>query len=236
LDLYAGGIATIFDVDNPTLMAQSIVAVRIYATSMIIMTINVLVGYYLQSTENNFMSALLVSFRCCILFLGSAIILGKLIGMNGVWGAYTLAEVLTFLIFLVMVQAKKIQLLKKGIHADFYLLNQEIEKNIYCYTCTLSKDNFEDFKDYLLRQIQQYSVFEESVLMDMEQYLLQLSKCISNPQKEYIEVEINLKSKKIIIRDNLNHNALQENIQIAIQHGSKSEYGPVLGWNRICLE
>ena len=53
---------------------------------------------------------------------------------------------------------------------------------------------------------------------------------------KFIEIELNIKEKKIIVRDNLNHTELQKDIRDSIKHGSKSEYGPVLGWNRICLE
>ncbi len=229
-------VPTVFGVNEVALLEQSVLAVRTYGTSMIIMTINVVIGYYLQSTENSFMSAVLVSFRCFALFLGSAFVLGKIFGMNGVWGAYTSAEVITFMIFLLMNQIKRMRLRKDGIEADVFLLNKEIEKNTSCFTLCCQNDDFQEYRKVILKQEENYPDISEAVFLDVEQYLLQLEKCKTKEKDKYIEVEINGKEQKVIVRDNLNHSVLQENIQNSIQHGSKVEYGPVLGWNRICVE
>ncbi len=77
------------------------------------MTVNVVIGYYLQSTEQNFMSAVIISLRCFVLFLGATFVLGKVFGMNGIWAAYTAAEVLTLFIIAGMVQAKRAKLKKR---------------------------------------------------------------------------------------------------------------------------
>lgn len=76
----------------------------------------------------------------------------------------------------------------------------------------------------------------DSVKKDTNQYLLELYKCYSGKKGKYIEVEINNADQKVIIRDNLNHLTIQDNIQEIISGTSKAEYGPVLGFNRICIE
>ena len=67
-------------------------------------------------------------------------------------------------------------------------------------------------------------------------YLLQLKNCNSNKKTTYIEVEIIGEERKVIIRDNLIHTDLIETVQKIISQNSQSDYGPVLGWNRLCLK
>lgn len=229
-------VPVIFGIKDAWLLEQSIVAVRIFATSMLIMTINVVLGYYLQSTEHSIMSAILVSLRCFVLFLGCALVLGKMFGMNGVWLAYTMAEVLTFVIFIAMnrIMRKKIQ--KSGTHVNMFLLDKNIENNIYCFTFNCNKDDFKDFKSVVMVYLKESEYINDSVKKDTKQYLLELYKCYSNKKGKYIEVEVNNADQKVIIRDNLNHLTIQNSIQEVISDRSKSEYGLVLGFNRICIK
>lgn len=229
-------VPVIFGIKDAWLLEKSIVAVRIFATSMLIMTINVVLGYYLQSTEHSIMSAILVSLRCFVLFLGCALVLGKMFGMNGVWLAYTMAEVLTFVIFIAMnrIMRKKIQ--KSGTQVNMFLLDKNIENNIYCFTFNCNKDDFEDFKSVVMVHLKESEYINDSVKKDTKQYLLELYKCYSSKKGKYIEVEINNADSKVIIRDNLNHLTIQNSIQEVISDRSKSEYGLVLGFNRICIK
>ena len=235
LELFPQVVPLIFGIEDALLVAQSAVAVRIYSVSMIIMTINVVIGYYLQSSEYSFMSAVLVSLRCCILFLGCAFILGKIFGMNGIWAAYTVAEVLTFGIFCLMNLAKQKSLSKTGIDADFYLLDQKVEKNTQCFTFCSTKDSFAEFSSTVNEAMEQATELNPGVVLDGKAYLGLLQECPQTKQ-QYIEVEINGFEHKVIIRDDLNHETILNNVQTALTNGSKAEYGPVLGKNRICLE
>ena len=58
---------------------------------------------------------------------------------------------------------------------------------------------------------------------------------MDNNKKKYIGVEINKAGNKIIIRDNLNHDKIKENVTVAMKEVAGAEYGPVLGFNRIFL-
>ncbi len=236
LELMPQIIPQIFGINDPSIMEQSVQAVRIYAISMIIMTVNVIIGYYLQSAEYNLMAAILVSLRGCILFLASVFVLGKMFGMNGVWGAYTVAEVLSFVVYIIMNQAKRCKLRKSGTETDWFLLNKATEKETLCYTCNCQRNDLKEFNKEVIDLIEDNSYVSKAVFLDAKEYLLQLEKCDLKKKGAYAEVEINGTDKKVIIRDNLKHDTLQENIRDCIQNGSESEYGPVLGWNRICLK
>ena len=221
-------VPVVFGIREPWLLEKSIIAVRIFATSMLIMTINVVLGYYLQSTEHSVMSAILVSLRCFVLFLASALIFGKILGMNGIWLAYTSAEVLTFIVYIVMNQIMKKRMIKAGTNVNIYLLDKNVEQNIHCFTFKCGTDNFEEYLTMVLADIKETESIRE--------YLTEIYKCYGSSKSKYIEVEVNKASQKIIIRDNLNHMAVQERIQEIVSNRTEFEYGPVLGVNRLCIE
>ena len=182
------------------------------------------------------MSAVLVSLRCFILFLGSAFVLGALFGMNGVWGSYTMAEVLSFFVFVIMDLAKRGQMKKEGIEADVFLLNENVEKSTVCFTCNCEKENFADYQNQVIRKLKEDSAIDANVALDAERYLDGLGKCDNQTAGKYIEVEVNHAEHKVFIRDNLDHKKLETYIEDFEALKSRSEYGPVLGWNRICME
>jgi len=236
LEIFPQVVPLVFGIDEAALIQASAMAVRIYATSMIIMTVNVVIGYYLQSTEHNSMAAVMISLRSFVLFLGATIVLGKMFGMNGVWAAYTVAEVLTFIICLFMIRAKQKKYEKDGIKANIFLLDKVIEESTDCYTYDCEKNEMEAFETEVTEGITKGHKVSEQVILDTKEYLARLAGGTGDKKSKYIEVEVNGREKKIIIRDNLDHTKLKDNIQDSVKHGSKSEYGPVLGWNRICLE
>lgn len=228
-------VPIVFGIDDALLIGKSAVAVRIFATSMIIMTINVVIGYYLQSTEQNLMSMIIISLRCFVLFLGATFILGKCFGMNGVWAAYTAAEVLTFLVIFGMVKVKQKRLKTKGVNADMLLLDKETRDGIACYTFNCGKDDFEEYKEYIANEIGKVLSPDNTLCKDVGVYLEEIAHCVEAVKERLVEVEINKREKKIIIRDNLKHTGFSENWQKRLSEESVKDYGPVLGWNRMCI-
>ena len=224
-----------FGLDDDLLILASAEAVRIYAAAMIMTTVNVVIGYYLQSTEHSSMAAVLISLRCFVIFLAATIILGILFGMNGVWAAYAVAEVLSFVICVCILLVKRRKLTKSGTEVDLLLLETAIEQSIECYTCRCREQDALDFQKTVLARLEQHPELPDHLLKDAQAYLARLSQCITHKKGTYIELELNAAEKKIMIRDNLDHTVLQSDMQASVQHGSKADYGPVLGWNRICL-
>ena len=235
LEIVPQVVPIIFGIDDAVLIEKSATAVRIYATSMIIMTTNVVIGYYLQSTEQNSMAAVMISLRCFVIFLSATLVLGKLFGMNGVWAAYTVSESLTFIICLFMMKAKQRKLRKKGISANMLLLDENVQNSIECYTYDCSKNKYDEYKSDIVSKLKTNKEVSENIIQDVTEYLTVLKNCIKDKNK-YIEVEINSSQHKVIVRDNLNHTEYKNDFEKIAQNTSKSDYGPVLGWNRICLE
>ena len=155
--------------------------------------------------------------------------------MDGVWGSYTMAEVLSFVIFVIMVMTKMRQLKKEGIEADVFLLDQNVEKNTVCFTCNCEKETFADYQNQVINQLKEDSA-DDVMVLDAERYLDGLGKCDVQSAGKYIEVEVNRADHRVFIRDNLDHSRLEEYIEDFDACKSRAEYGPVLGWNRICME
>lgn len=228
-------VPVIFGLDDASLILDAAVAVRIFAVSMIITTVNVVIGYYLQSTEQNFMAAIIISLRCFVLFLGATLILGKLFGMNGVWAAYAAAEILTFIVIAVMVKLKQKKLSKKGRSVNMLLLDIPVESSIGCYTCKCKDDDAEEYIHILKAQAVKNTEIKKEVFDDALAYLNVLLQMYEKKKGKYIEFEINGAEGKIIIRDNLDHSKITDSLKASVKNGSTSDYGPVLGWNRMCI-
>jgi len=231
LEIFPGIIPVIFGIEDAQIVAQSVSAVRIYAASMIITTVNVVLGYYLQSIEHSSLSAIMISLRSFVLFLGATLILGKFLGMNGVWSAYLVAEATSFVICLIMIRAKRNTLRKECSGMNMLLFDGDIENGTKRYIFECKNQNADAYSDYVS------TVAKESGDLNQDfvgQYLEEIGKCISK-KNEFIETEINKIIGKIIIRDNLNHNLNKERISDVTSKGN-CDYGPVLGWNRMCPE
>ena len=219
LELKPELVPIVFGIDGVVMVEKAAVAVRIFATSMIIMTINVVIGYYLQSTEQNLMASVIVSLRCFALFLAATFGLGILFGLNGVWAAYTVSEILTLFIIVCMVKYKQKKLMKSGINSNFMLLDDTVEKGAVSYICNLKKDNYDDYLLAVEKAVQESNMDENSIRTAID-YLCELKSSAEQDKAKYIEVEINSTINKIIIRDNLKR---------------VTEFDTVLGWNRICI-
>lgn len=235
LEIVPQVVPIVFGIDDLTLIAKSAAAVRIYAVCMIIMTVNVVIGYYLQSTEQNGMAAVLISLRCFVLFLAAVLLLGKLFGLNGVWAAYTAAEVLSFVICIFMMKREQKKLLRNRVHANLLLLDEEMAKCAACFTYSYGTSDYAAFRKEVQNYMKQQQI-GETLVRDTGAYLAKLETCSKDKKQTYIEAEVNGREKKVIIRDNLNHTATQKDISDAAGYDSKTEYGPVLGWNRMTLE
>lgn len=216
-------VPMIFGIENQTLKADAALAVRIYSASMIITTVNVVMGYYLQSIEKNLMAAVIVSLRSFVIFMGATLILGSSFGINGIWGAYIVTELICFVIIFIMLLLKKRKMAISGKAVNILLLEERVKDGVETYVFNSKENDYEDFCQVVSNQCGKAAVTE---------YLGLLGRCIDGNSKRYIGVEINKENSQIIIRDNLNHSEIKDEIS-SVTDRETVEYGPVLGWNRI---
>ncbi len=233
LEVFPQAVPVLFGIDDGAIVENAVQAVRIYAVSMTIITVNVVIGYYLQCIEESFMASFLVSLRCFVILLLAIFSLGIAFGMNGIWAAYTVTEVISFAICIFMVKIKQNKLRKKGVFANIYLLDADTEESIECYTYSCGEKTFNEYKNHVLPLVKKNGAVAEQIYENTVEYLSVLEKCVTDKKGKYIEVEINAKEQKIIIRDNLDHKNIKDQIQ---KYVDDSSYSPALGFNRLCLK
>jgi len=236
LELFPQIVPWLFGIEEIGLIEQASLAVRIYTVSMLIMTVNVIIGYYLQSIEMGSMASGLISLRCCILFLASMFVLGSLFGLNGIWAAYFVAEFLTFVVFVIWNFAKRKKLAKEGKDADVFFLDKNVEKSTCSLVFSKSRGDYDHFQNEVKLRMAQDGNFCEPLMEMVSSYLVKLQPVAEEKKKQYIEVEMNSFYHKMIIRDNVNHAAVQDEFGQLCQGGTEAEYSPVLGWNRLYIK
>ncbi len=236
LELFPQIVPLLFGISGGTLLDSSCVAVRIFSTSMIVMTFNVVIGYYLQSTEHSFLASVLVSLRCFVLFMLGVFGLGLLFGLNGVWAAYTAAEVLTLLITVLLLYLCRNSLRRKGIRADVLLLDKDTENSVGSQICDPCKESLPTFTATVRNVLEADPAFSADHVAAAVAYLERLSTCPIDRKSACVEVEWIGSEHKIIIRDTLCHEDAAAPLQEAVPPAQLADYGPVLGINRVCIE
>lgn len=223
LEIWPQMVPVAFGIESPELIAQASVAVRIYAASMIITTVNVVIGYYLQSIEQGALAAVIVSLRSFVLFLSAVLILGWRFGLNGVWAAYLVSEMLTFVICLLIIQRKRATMRSDAISPNMFLLDEKIEAGIECLTFVDGKTGFDSFGSEICRYL------------PAAEYVSCLKEHLSSRKSGCVEMEINHEAGLIYIRDNLHYGeAPLESLRAAV--GAENvNHDAVLGWNRLTV-
>lgn len=237
LELFPKVVPIAFGIDDASLINDAATAVRIFSASMIIMTLNVVMGYYLQATEQNFMATVMVSLRSFVLFLTATIILGKIFGLNGIWAAYAVSEVLSFGILFIMLLSKQAKLSKKGTRVDILLLQNDITESHKSIVFKGNSERFDEYKNAVSEFFSKEKSLGPAICKNAVTFLSALKENLPAGNKEgYITTEIIAKDGTVIIRDNLKHSNIKENIDSILEKSVGAEYSPVLGWNRLCLK
>ena len=135
-----------------------------------------------------------------------------------------------------MLRIKQKKSSKSGTKTNILLIEEETEKGINCFTFSFTQDETDTYIKTVSEKLNLSPEIKEAVSLDALAYLKALSKCSASKKRRYIETEINSAAKKVIIRDNLDHSAIKNEIKTLLSNTSNADYSPVLGWNRICLE
>lgn len=234
LEVFPAIVPHMFGIVEAGVVNQASLAVRIYTTSMFIMTLNVIIGNYLQSIELGPITSVLVSLRCCVLLLVSVFVLGGIFGLDGIWAAYTVAEILTFMVFIALNIIKRKKLSKNNVNADVFFLDKKIEQGAASLVYECNTGEFESFCSEVKVLAEKIGVYSEKMIGTALEYLSRLEDLTRTKKGKYIEVEFNTCDEKIIVSDNLNHDKLKDDF--AKITDESMEYGPVLGLNRICIK
>ena len=216
-------VPMVFGIESQALMTKASVAVRIYATSMVITTVNVIIGYYLQSIEQSGMASVMISLRSLVVFMISVLVFGRLFGINGIWAAYLVSELLTFVICMIVLKCKRAAMEKEGVQLDMFLLDTRIEAGCECLTFAGGKADAELFH----REVCKYIPDAETVSC--------LKAHLSSAKGACVEIEINHEAGTVYVRDNMKDGNLPLDSLRAALGAENVNRDAVLGWNRLTI-
>lgn len=89
---------------SETMLEIGTVAFRILSLTFIFGSVTVMVSYALQGFARGVSSLIVSALRQVILLLPLAVIFSKLIGLNGVWIGYLIAEIISFVIAIIVIK------------------------------------------------------------------------------------------------------------------------------------
>jgi len=94
----AGVLARVFVSYDPTLLAITTRAIRLYMFSLVLCGFNMFVSAWFTALNNGLVSAVAAFARTLVFELGAVFLLPRLLGIDGIWMAVDVAEVLAFLL------------------------------------------------------------------------------------------------------------------------------------------
>ena len=99
LNAFASPIVSIFNSEgNSSMAAIAVTAVHIYFIGYLFSSLNVVGCGYFSAVDRPTEAFIISMARSFVLIVGCAILLAKMIGINGVWASYPVAEGLTLFI------------------------------------------------------------------------------------------------------------------------------------------
>lgn len=117
---FAGQLLHLFGVSDPVDMAVGVNAIRILSLSITGTAITFLMLFYTQAIQQKGLSFLISIVQGLIIPVGSAYLLSRLMGVDGIWISFLIAEVGT--IVMIYLVTKFIARRSKGKYSGFFLL------------------------------------------------------------------------------------------------------------------
>ena len=104
-EIFADPIAAVFNSeDNPALAKLAVPGLRIYFTGFLFAGLNIIFTSWFSSVEKPVQSFTISILRGCVIIIPLLLVLAAMLGIQGVWMASPLAELLTLLLVLAAVR------------------------------------------------------------------------------------------------------------------------------------
>ena len=230
-------IATfLFHVKNPADMPVVLNAVRIFALSYLGIAITFLYTFYAQAIQKNTLSNTISILEGFILPVGFSCLLSFILGPNGIWISFTVAEVITILYL--FVYSRHIHRKSKGEYSGFFINKKNDDKKVFEHTIN---GNVKEAVE-LSREVNEYLSPNKSatiVSMAIEEMLVNIIN--TNEEVETIDVIVRNNEDNILvsIKDTgidfnpviENENLEFDNISVLNRIAEKIDYSRVLGLN-----
>jgi len=252
-----GGVVTVLLQLFPNLLVRafgvtgefagaSVFGIRVFSICIILMTFNVVMGYYYQSTGRPMLATMIVFIRNLAAQNIGALIFGIIWGLNGIWFSYLFSELVTLFIWCVYVKALAQKLQTEGgillLQPQVNVYNREIE-------CNLEK------LPEILQESESFMLSHNIEKKRASRIRLAIEELVSNvinhggEKLKHIEIRIVLQDEiSLIIRDDgilFDHSTFiysgradipgGQGLELVRKTALSFEYRPVLGMNRTLL-
>jgi anti-sigma regulatory factor (Ser/Thr protein kinase) len=225
--------------------ANSVFGIRVFAACIILMTLNIVMGYYYQSTGRPGLATVIVLVRNLLAQNIGALVFGIIWGLNGIWFSYMFSEIVT--VFIWYIYSKRIRS-KHNTEGGVLVLQKHAVTYSREVECNLEKlpEILQDTENFLLshdiekKRASRIKLAAEELISNVINH--------GGEKLKHVEIRVVLKSKEeilLIIRDNglmFDHSEYKytdkpncpggQGLQLIRKTAVSLEYRPVLGMNR----
>jgi len=155
-------ILNLFGFNNPEYLTVGINAIRIYSLSLIGTGITFLMLFYTQAIQRKTLSFAISFTQGLLILIPSAYILSKVIGANGIWISFLVAEIGT--IIMIYFATKLISKRSEGKFSGFFLLGNYKDIPVLDVTITGSIDDALGLSEKLINFAEENKIDEKIAL------------------------------------------------------------------------
>ena len=197
----------LYSVKNPAFVPTVLNALRIFAISFVGIAITFLFTFYSQAIQKNSISSIVSLLEGLIFPCGSAAILLFILGENGIWISFAVAEAATILF--IFIYSRYLNRKTDGEYTGFFINKHNDDKKVFEYTIN---GNVKDAVE-LAHQVQDYLSGNRSSAL--------VSLAIEEMLVNIININDNIDAIDVIVRDN------DDNILISIKDNG-IDFNPVI--------
>ena len=106
-EISAGVLAGIFVSYDNELLELTVLAIRLFSTSYLISSFNIFASSFFTALNNGLVSAVISLLRTLVFQIIMIFLMPALLGINGIWLAVTVAEILSFIVCIIFIFANK---------------------------------------------------------------------------------------------------------------------------------
>ena len=234
--IYPDMLLTLYSVKNQSFIPVVFNAVRIFALSYVGTAITFLYTFYAEAIQKDLLASIISLLEGLIVPCASAFILAYLIGGNGIWISFTIAEVVTILF--ILMYSKYINKKSNGEFSGFFINKHNDDKDVFEYTIQGNVKDAVELSAKVQKYLKDYKVATQVSLV-IEEIIVNIIKLndhvdlidvIVKIQEDYILVSVKdsgVEYNPIVEQDELNF----DNISVLNKIADKIDYSRVLGLN-----
>lgn len=238
--IYPESLLFLFSIKNPSDIPVVTEAIRLYSLSFMGLVICFVMTYYAESIKRDRYSFLISVIEGFILPVGVAVLLIPLMGSNGIWIAFLIAEIGT--IIFMFGYSKYIERKSNGEYSGFFLLRKQDEKSVLDLSVNANINEITDLSKQVYDYLKSMNISDLNstrVSLSIEEMLVNIVN--TNNDVGMIDVLIKIQSEHILIsiKDQgveFNPTVKREgheydNIDLLMSIADKIDYSRVLGLN-----